>query len=540
MTRVALAALLVVLPGVAAGAGQEPLARVDGRPITAEDLERDFAARHGGHLAFLSGEQEIRRALDGLIDRFLLLDEAERLELDTRPEVAGAGDELASRLALEHLLRTEISEPAQPSEEAIRAAWEEHADELYRVRQIVVASRTEADEVAGRLAAGEPFEALARERSQAASRRDGGLLPPVRWGSLGADWDEAVAPLGPGEVSAPFWNGDGWEIVEMLERLPVARPELAEARELIKGALLRANLARRQRQLSERLFAKYGVEYALSLDDAADWAARAETDPTALVATWNGGGALTLGELAAGADLAALAGLPGERARRELESRVRTAINERLAGLEAAARGYASEPEIREAVARYRAEAMEAILHGEFIFRGVAVDDAEARAWFDAHGDALAAPERRRVAQILGATEVEALAARRRLEAGAPFDELARELSIDRTSGPRGGDLGWITRKEIPPGFEALFELTEGAVSAPVETGLGWHLILVQAIETPRPRTFEEAAEEVRQKLLRDKRRAARERWLAQLREAAEIEIDEAALLEHVASKANP
>ncbi len=539
MSRLAPTALAVLLAASPAGGAATPLARVDGQPITAEELERDFGARHGGHVAFLTGEQEIRRALDGLIDRTLLLHEAERLELYTRPEVAEAGDDLARRLALEHLLRTEISEPAQPTEEEIRAAWQEHAGEIFRVRQIVVPSRAEADELTGRLAAGEAFEALARERSAAASRRDGGMLPPVRWGSLGADWDEVVVPLQPGEVSAPFWNGAGWEIVEMVERVPVDRPELARAREIIKGVLLRGNLARRQRQLSERLFAKYGVEWSRSLDDPPAWAAAAETDPAGLVATWNGG-RLTLGELAAGTDLGAVAALPGERARRELESQVRTAINEQLAGLEAVARGYEREPEIQEAVARYRGEAMEAILHGEFIFRGIAVDDAEARAWFEAHGDQLTAPERRRVAQILVATEAEAQEARHRLDAGTPFEDVAREVSLDRQSGAHGGGLGWITRDETPPGFEVVFELDAGALSAPLETEHGWHLIRVQEIEPPRPRSFEEAAEEVRRRLLRDKRRAAQERWLAQLREAAEIEIDEEALRKYVASKANP
>ncbi len=538
MTRVAVAALVGLLLASSARTEERALAWVDGQPLAAADLERDFGRRHSGHMAFLAGEEEIRRALDGLIDRTLLLDEAERLELDTRPEVAGAGEDLAHRLAIEHLLTTEISEPAQPSEEEIRAAWEEHADELYRVRQIVVPARTEADEIAARLAAGESFEELARERSRAPSGRNGGQLPPVRWGSLGADWDAVVVGLAAGAVSEPFWNGEGWELVQMVERLPVERPEYERAREVVKGALLQANLARRQRELSERLFAKYGVEVSRRPDDPAAWASAAASEPAAVVAAWRGG-SLTLADLAAGTDLAALAALPGERAARELETQVRIAINERLAALEAEDRGYSAQPEIREAVARYHDEAMEAILHGEFIFRGIAVEDSEVRAWYDAHGDELTTPERRRVAQILVASEAEALAARRRLEAGEPFGEVAREVSLDQESAARGGELGWATEREHPPGFEPVLALAAGEVSPPLQTGLGWHLILVAEIEPPRRRGFDEAAEEVRTKLLREKRKAARERWLEQLRAAAEIEIDDAAVRAYAARAAD-
>ncbi len=529
MNRYAIFAVAVLALAPISRAAEPPLARVDGQPLTAEDLERDFGRRHSGHTAFLAGEEEIRRALDGLIDRTLLLHEAERLELETRPEVADAGEDLARRLAIQHLLTTEISDPAQPGEEEIRAAWEEHADELYRVRQIVVPGRAEADEIAARLAAEESFETLARELSMAPSSRNGGQLPPVRWGSLGPDWDAAVVKLGTGEVSEPFWNGEGWELVQMVERLPVERPEYAKAHEIVKGALVQANLARRQRQLSERLFAKYGVEIVERPIDPAAWSAAAASEPGALVASWKGG-RLTLGELAEGTDLAALGALPGERPARELERQVRTAINERLAALEAEARGYAEEPEVRAAVARYRDEAMEAILHGEFIFRGITVEEDEVRAWYDAHGDELTTPERRRVAQILVTSEAEAEAARRRLENGEPFEELARELSLDRESAGRGGELGWVAEREHPPGFEPVLALAAGEVSAPLESELGWHLIRVGAIDPPRRRSFDEAAEEVRTKLLRDKRKAARERWLEQLRAAAEIEIDDAAV----------
>jgi peptidyl-prolyl cis-trans isomerase D len=120
--------------------------------------------------------------------------------------------------------------------------------------------------------------------------------------------------------------------------------------------------------------------------------------------------------------------------------------------------------------------------------------------------------ERRRASHILITAEGErsedearALAetVSERLEAGEDFAELAAEFSDDPGSAAQGGDLGWIEPDVMMPAFEeALYDLDAGAVSEPVRTEFGWHIIKLDEIEPPRGKTFEEAraeiAEEVR------------------------------------------
>ena len=78
---------------------------------------------------------------------------------------------------------------------------------------------------------------------------------------------------------------------------------------------------------------------------------------------------------------------------------------------------------------------------------------------------------------ILVATEDEANALVETLEGGADFAELAKEKSTG-PSGPRGGDLGWFgTGAMVAPFEEAVLALEVGAVSAPVQTQFGWHVI---------------------------------------------------------------
>jgi foldase protein PrsA len=55
---------------------------------------------------------------------------------------------------------------------------------------------------------------------------------------------------------------------------------------------------------------------------------------------------------------------------------------------------------------------------------------------------------------ILLGTNEDAEKIRARWEAGEDFADLAREVSLDKVSGEEGGDLGWLPRGILPPGFD--------------------------------------------------------------------------------------
>jgi peptidyl-prolyl cis-trans isomerase D len=150
-------------------------------------------------------------------------------------------------------------------------------------------------------------------------------------------------------------------------------------------------------------------------------------------------------------------------------------------------------------------------------------------------------PERRRVRHIL----VEGEGARAKLEEaaqriadGADFGEVAAELSDDPGSAEEGGSLGWVERGDMVPGFEeAAFALDEGAVSDPVESEFGWHLIQVDEIEESRTRGFED--EEVQERLLRIYREREADVVFREIYETVEqISFEQAASLQPAAEAA--
>lgn len=82
-------------------------------------------------------------------------------------------------------------------------------------------------------------------------------------------------------------------------------------------------------------------------------------------------------------------------------------------------------------------------------------------------------------AHILVRGEPKAKEIAERLNKGESFADLAGECS-ECPSGKRGGDLGWFTRGRMVKEFEnAAFAGEKGAITGPVKTQFGWHIIKV-------------------------------------------------------------
>ena len=121
---------------------------------------------------------------------------------------------------------------------------------------------------------------------------------------------------------------------------------------------------------------------------------------------------------------------------------------------------------------------------------------------------------------ILVATEEEAQALVEQLEGGADFATLARENSTG-PSGPNGGELGWFGKGAMVEPFEtAVIALEPEAISAPVQTQFGWHVIRLNETRL----TEAPALEEVRGELADVLRREAIENRITELTAGAEIE----------------
>lgn len=137
----------------------------------------------------------------------------------------------------------------------------------------------------------------------------------------------------------------------------------------------------------------------------------------------------------------------------------------------------------------------------------VAVDETTVRRLYDERLTTLSVGEERRARHILievdqnaSAGELDAARAKAEellaeIEAGAAFEDVAREHSDDSGSARSGGDLGFFGRGAMVGDFEdAVFAMAPGEVRGPVQSPFGFHLIRVEEVRAGSLRTFEEMA----------------------------------------------
>jgi parvulin-like peptidyl-prolyl isomerase len=520
---------------LAAATGSSPaeLATVNGDPVTTQELLDAFTARHGGHAKFLGGNGEAREFLNLLIDDRLFTQEAYNLGLDEEPAVQALIADYVKRNASGILIKSEIDDKVKPSEDEVKTAWKA-LNFFIHARQIVVETKQEAGEIRAAIVHGGDVDELARTCSLADSRSHGGHII-ANWGQFEPEWERIVFALEPGEVSPVIETKNGYEVVIVDGRADVAPPALDKVRAQIESVLQQRKTEERKRAFSEELWKKYEVVVAPLDFSPAALARTLATAPETVVATWSGGGNLALKDLVSEGELRMFSKFSPVRARREIETRLRSTVNAPLVDLDVMQRKMGDAPELAPAVEKYRRSLIKKALFAEHVFKDVTVSDEDVRKFYDANKSDFIEPEQRHVAHVMVATEADAKSVREKLAAGADFDEIAKKSSRDFMTAGSGGDLGWINAGKVPAVFKEVLALGKGSLSKPIHGSNGWHIIKVLEIKPKRQQTLDEVKEKVTQRALESKQREAQTFWRDKLRAAAKIEIYDAAIRQFVA-----
>ena len=124
--------------------------------------------------------------------------------------------------------------------------------------------------------------------------------------------------------------------------------------------------------------------------------------------------------------------------------------------------------------------------------------EAEMKKIYDAEIAKLTPEDEVRARHILVKTVEEANDILAKLKAGADFEKLARELSIDPSAKTNGGDLEYFTKGQMVAEFsEAAFKLKKGELSEPVKSQFGFHIIKIEDRRTKPLPKFEEVKEQI-------------------------------------------
>jgi peptidyl-prolyl cis-trans isomerase SurA len=167
----------------------------------------------------------------------------------------------------------------------------------------------------------------------------------------------------------------------------------------------------------------------------------------------------------------------------------------------------------------------------------VKVSDEDLRNYYQTHPQEFAGEEELHVRHIFlplpqGASSAEEAKVRaagekvlQRLKSGEDFARVARQVSKG-PSAEDGGDLGWLRRGTIQKALEdPAFALKDGQVSGLVRAGPGLHVLKVEARRRGGAKSFEEAKDEIRARLIDEQAGATRQQYLEELRRGATIDV---------------
>ncbi len=197
---------------------------------------------------------------------------------------------------------------------------------------------------------------------------------------------------------------------------------------------------------------------------------------------------------------------------------------------EAQKAGYDTDPDIEKQVADMRKRLVVQRLMREYQTPPTISDD-EAKKYYD-NNPGLFSSTQIKASHILVKDEDVARKLRAELVADpSKFADKAKELSIDKTSGAKGGDLGKFGPGRMVPEFErAAFALKKGEISEPVKTQYGWHIIMLVDREEGERKPFDQVKEQIKTTLRNKQMQDGIQAKFDGLRKAANVQIDEAAL----------
>jgi len=155
----------------------------------------------------------------------------------------------------------------------------------------------------------------------------------------------------------------------------------------------------------------------------------------------------------------------------------------------------------------------------------IKITDEELKAYFDENKETLSTVEQVEASHILVEDEATAKEVAKKLADGEDFVALAKEYSTDTSNASKGGELEYFGRGKMVAEFEeAAFSLAIDAISEPVKTEHGYHIIHVTDKKAAKEAVFEDSKEDIKKLLIEEEMQTGYTDWLDEVKEKYDIE----------------
>jgi len=243
--------LLVLLTAAALPAMAQNLAVVNGKPVPssrADVMVKQMAAQGQ------KDSPQLRAMIkEDLINREVLIQEAEKLGLATSPEVKNQLDIARQSIVIRALVADYVKKhPVSDAE--IKAEYDrfkaQAGDKEYRARHILVESEEEAKAIITKLKGGAKFEELAKQSKDTGSAANGGDLDWATPASFVKPFSDAMVALQNGQFTeTPVKSQFGYHVIKLDETRAAKVPAIDEIKPQISETLQQKKLQAYQKEL---------------------------------------------------------------------------------------------------------------------------------------------------------------------------------------------------------------------------------------------------------------------------------------------------
>ncbi len=162
----------------------------------------------------------------------------------------------------------------------------------------------------------------------------------------------------------------------------------------------------------------------------------------------------------------------------------------------------------------------------EKIGEGVTVSDEDVAKYYETNKKDITGPSMARLRILIVDSREEAEQLRGQALKGAEFEALVRQHSKGGAK-DRGGDMGWVDPRVLPPVIAKAVETITGTGMTPVVEASGkFYVVRVEGRQAPRQLTLDEVKDQLRQRLMTERKRGRFMEWFEERRRSARVEIN--------------
>ncbi len=241
---------MVALPSFA-----QNVATVNGKPIPAAKV--DQVVKQVVAQGKATDSPQLREAIKkDLIGREVLIQEADKQGVGTRPDVKNAIDNARQSIIINAMLADYIKK--NPVKDAdIKAEYDKYkaqmGDKEYHARHILVATEDEAKQIIAKLKGGAKFEDLAKQSKDPGSAANGGDLDWASPASFVPEFSKAMTSLNKGQITeTPVKTQYGFHVIKLEDVRAAKIPPLEEVKQQVAESLQQRKLAAFREELMKK------------------------------------------------------------------------------------------------------------------------------------------------------------------------------------------------------------------------------------------------------------------------------------------------